>query len=105
MLIFVAILAILASYISLGWYFAIQDLPNAWNRAREAWDFEDMRKSSVKTQTVGTVFLWPYLKPYRALNNKLERLVTAYDPNEIVKRYHEAEKRIQQLEKELGIGQ
>ena len=96
--------AYLAAYFAFGWWLAKRDLPRAWAVARKEWSTESSVLDSVKGQTAATFLFWPVVLPARAVNGALTRTVTDHDPREQDKRIREQATRIQELERELGIG-
>jgi hypothetical protein len=98
------IAAYLAIYHTLGWHLARRDLPNAWRRARTDWHSGEVIKESVRAQTMCMILLWPVLAPARSLWGRFAQTVDATDPRERERKLAEREKRIAQLERQLGIG-
>jgi hypothetical protein len=104
----------IAAYLGIGWGWALRDMPRAWMRAREKWS-ESFAHESVRTQTLTTLFLWPFVVPGRwlipllvgAFNRAVDRRDPRHREREIKRREQDIAGReayVAQLEKELGIG-
>jgi len=100
----VGVLVYLAAYFSIGWYLARRDLPRAWAAARKEYTKEKYVLARVKEDTTATLFFWPVVLPVRAFGGAVEKTAVEHDPREKDRRIREQEKRIAELERELGIG-
>lgn len=105
LLIAVIVVACCALYLFAGWRIAMSQLPRAWAAAREAWSTPDIIRSSVKYRTCFTIFFWPIVMPYRLASAGMDGLIDSGDPVELARKVADRDRRIGQLERELGMGQ
>lgn len=103
------VLAFLVSYCPIGWWLAKREVPRAWRLAwkehdseRRSWD--SWRLSFVKSRLAVTFLFWPVVLPARALNGKIDNKLVETDPVEVNKKLRKQRRYIEQLERELGIG-
>lgn len=103
------VLAFLVAYCPLGWWAAKRELPRAWELAwkeysNEGYFWEQRRLSLVKGRLTVTFLFWPVVLPTRVLNGKVNASLTETDPVEVNKKLRKQRRYIEQLERELGIG-
>lgn len=96
-------LAAVIAYLLTGWRLAVRDIPQAWVRARRDWLEETNQRGSVKIQTAGMFLFWPALTVARMMSDRLGRVVDAGDPKRLAAQIAERDRRIAELESELGI--
>jgi hypothetical protein len=94
--------ASLTAYLFVGWRIAMNQLPAAWTRARKEWHAEDMRRGSVRGQTTAVLFFWPLVLTARAIRGHLDQVIDARDPVALAAKITERDRRIAQLERDLG---
>lgn len=118
-IIIAVIMAGVAGYLTVGALARRYTMPRALGRAQKYYQDrwgdltifteKDIRRhavDSVKINGIGglTLWLWPVLVPYYALSGR-SRTVESYAPWAAEERADRAEKRIAELERELGIDQ
>jgi hypothetical protein len=100
---FISILVIAAFYFLVGGHLALHYRPIFWARARETWTIPEYAIGSVKARMTIMALFWPVALPITGADRALSRLATEGDPRERDRRHKEAQQRIAQLERELGI--
>jgi hypothetical protein len=102
-LVLAAVLAVAAAYLFAGWRIAMSQLPRAWETARQTWYAEDNIRSSVREQTWCMAFFWPLIMPSRVLSRRMDARIDRGDPVALARKVADRDRRIAQLERELGI--
>jgi len=97
-------LASVMFYFLFGWLAAVRNLPRAWTEARKQWrGMEDTAKESVIGRTICMFLFWIFYLPGRAVSTFICHVVDAGDPKVLEDKVREQNRRIRELEKELGI--
>jgi len=97
-------LASITAYMAAGYYAALRNLPRAWGKARDSWyGIDDTVRTSVKGQTIAMFTLWPAYLTLIFASDRLSRFVEAADPEVAAEKIRQQERRIAQLERDLGI--
>jgi hypothetical protein len=78
--------------------------PAMWAAARERWTINEYVRSSVRARTLAMVLLWPALLPLGWLSGQLDQFADQGDPRLIREQVRQRDRRIAELERELGIG-
>jgi hypothetical protein len=99
-----ALAAGLVAYSAAGVSLARWDRPAAWARARKDWHFEDSQRGSVRTQLICMLLFWPLLITVRMVLRKLDAFADAGDPRALREALAARDRRVRELERELGIG-
>ena len=99
-----AVLAALLAWLAAGMAIARRRMPVIWRKARAAWHFEDSIRGSVRGQVACTVIAWPVVLLTAVLTTRIDRLADQGDPVTLARQVAERDRRIAQLERELGIG-
>lgn len=101
----VSVVLVLVAYLGIGTGLAKWDLPRLWNAARHDWSSSDSARESVQMMTLCTVLFWPFRMPWLALWSLTGRAIDRGDPQRLENELREAQQRIAELERDLGIGQ
>lgn len=96
--------AALLAWLAAGRAIALRRMPAIWRKARAAWHFEDSIRGSVRGQVVCTVIAWPLVLLTAAVTVRIDRMADQGDPVELRRKVAERDRRIAQLERDLGIG-
>lgn len=97
--------ASIAAYLFTGYRIAIRQLPQAWAIARQVWSGDGTyTRGSVRQQTGCMIFFWPLILLGRRVRLRMDVLIDTGDPVALARKVAERDKRIAQLERELGIG-
>lgn len=88
-------------YLFIGWRIAIFDMPRQWQMARRRY-MPDSRyvRSDVMTIATWTALLWPFAG-FLVL---VSRSIDSRDPQRVKAELKATERRVAELERELGIG-
>lgn len=96
----IALFSVIA-YLFFGWVAALRNLPRAWAEAREHASYD--MTGSARARTLLMFLFWPFYIPGRAIGTVFFHVVDAGDPEVVAKKMREQQKRIDQLERDLGI--
>lgn len=99
----VSIALALAAYFGIGVALAKRDLPRLWEATRESWSLPSSVRESVILMSLVTVLTWPVRVPFLLLWVAVGRAVDQGDPERVQKELADAQQRITELERELGI--
>lgn len=102
-------LATITSYFTVGFTWSRRMLPKWWEIARREWrsyswdDDEDSthQRSSVKEQFFWKAVTWPVFLTIHTID--LDRVIDSGDPRKLEARLKERDRRIDELERELGM--
>ncbi len=97
-------LATVVAYFACGVYWAKRDLPRAVERAREDWHYENSIRESVRIQTACMILFWPAVFMVRAFSSAVDAAASRVDPEKLKQEIAERDKKIAEMERELGIG-
>lgn len=104
----------IAAYLSTGAVLTRKAMPRFWAKAELKWgdrhgyygsERKDKIKSSVQEQAIAMMLAWPIALTVLFVNTVVDGSMAKYDPEEIKRRDEEQKARIEELEKELGIGE
>ena len=90
-------------YLVIGWQLAVHELPAVWAWAREEWYSEDLQRENVCKQTIRIFFFWPVIFASGAIRSRFDQFIDAGDPVGLAAKVADRDRRIAQLEHDLGI--
>jgi hypothetical protein len=109
----------LTAYLFIGWRLAIRRLPALWEEARRteidaypnilaacpyrAPSMLAAARSQVRDRTMGLIFFWPLIFTARAVRGRLDQAIDAGDSVGLAAKVAARDRRIAQLERDLGI--
>jgi hypothetical protein len=96
------VIVAVGAYLLAGWRIAVSQLPRAWAVARRDWPEARSQRGSVKAMTFFMFLGWPYYLAYLRISARLGEVADAGDPVALAAKVAERDRRIAQLERELG---
>lgn len=104
MITLLVVLGSIAAYLLIGALVARVSMPALWARAlkehsNSSAGYTDWARGAVVTGVVVRWCFWPFMGPYELLARRID----AADPRELERRNKEQARRIEELERELGV--
>lgn len=92
-------LGLIAGYLAIGFHWSKKMLPTWWEKARAEWKIESNIRWAVREMYVSGIWFWPS----RMISANADRLINQHDPERAERELKARDKRIKELERELGI--
>jgi hypothetical protein len=97
-------LAVIIGYLAAGRHLAKIKAPRMHRKAEAAWGAPSNVADSVKAQALCWLLLWPAMLIGATISDLGDHIVEVDDPKRLKRLIGERERRIKELEHELGIG-